>query len=259
MATAADPCCQEADAFNSEAAACEALACDPTLESCCQRDLEQQALVARLKARLSIHDRSKERLRVAGRVLGTAGQPSRAPPPAAAAAAVQQLDDDLATDEDDEELGERQRRVVRTLSSLQPPHPRAPPLAGRLQARRLQQLQHEAQVKAQLQQQGHGSLTDVPEARLLREAGDWAGPWVCHLALEGSPLGDELDEQLATLAHLYQGTRFTRTLVNPHSSLQLQLRSLPCPGGSGAAAVRPPPHGAVQTLRGAFPRPAALL
>lgn len=100
MLAAADPCCQEADAFNSEAAACEALACDPTLESCCQRDLEQQAVVARLKARLSIHDRSKERLRVAARVLG---QPSHAPPPAA----ERQSDDDLETDEDDEELGER--------------------------------------------------------------------------------------------------------------------------------------------------------
>lgn len=191
-----DPgCCAEAQSFTAEAEACNLLASDPTLESCCQRDLKEQAVVARLKAQLSIHDRSKERLRVAGRVLGAA--------PVASAEALQpgsELDD-----EEDEEL-------------------------GRLQAQRLQQMQREAERKAQLQQVGHGGLADVPESRLLREAESSAVPLVCHVAFEGSPLDDELDEHLVRLAHQHLGTRFVRTLINLRSTLHLRLRSPPGPG-----------------------------
>ena len=90
-------CCPEAQGFAAEAEACDALACDPTLEACCQRDLEQQALVARLKARLSLHDRSKERQRIAGQVLGGA-PPAAAPAPGSGS-------DELGTDEEDEGEG----------------------------------------------------------------------------------------------------------------------------------------------------------
>jgi hypothetical protein len=91
-------CCTEAQGFAAEAEACDALACDPTLEACCQRDLEQQAMVARLKARLSIHDRSKERQRIAGQVVGTA-PPAAAPAPGSGS--------ELGTeDEEEEEAGE---------------------------------------------------------------------------------------------------------------------------------------------------------
>lgn len=76
-----DPgCCPaEAAAHQADADLCEQLACDPTLEACCQRDLEQQAMVSRLKAQLSLHNRSNERVRAVAAVLGTAPRPAPAP------------------------------------------------------------------------------------------------------------------------------------------------------------------------------------
>lgn len=91
-------------------------------------------------------------------------------------------------------------------------------------------MQREAERKAQLQQVGHGGLADVPESRLLREAESSAVPLVCHVAFEGSPLDDELDEHLVRLAHQHLGTRFVRTLINLRSTLHLRLRSPPGPG-----------------------------
>jgi hypothetical protein len=113
-------CCAapEAQGFAAEAEACDALACDPTLEACCQRDLQQQAMVARLKARLSIHDRSKERQRVAGQVVGTA-------PPAAAPAP--DSGSELGTEDEEEEGEVGEWKVQRALGG-RPIHART---AGR--------------------------------------------------------------------------------------------------------------------------------
>ncbi|KAL4458222.1 hypothetical protein ABPG75_013087 [Micractinium tetrahymenae] len=192
-----DSCCpQEALDFQAEAEACAAAACDPTLEACCQRDLEQAAVVARLKAQLSLHDPSKERLRAAARVLGAA-------PPLQAAA---ELGSDLDSGSEDDEL------------------------IGRLRDARLQELQTAARRQAELQAAGHGTLRDVPESRLLREAERCAGPLVCHLALTGSPLDDEVDEHLVSLAHRFLGTRFVRTAISLASSLHLRLHTPPGPG-----------------------------
>lgn len=41
----------------------EELAMDPALESCCRRDLEQQAASARLRSKLMIQDRTMVRLK----------------------------------------------------------------------------------------------------------------------------------------------------------------------------------------------------
>ena len=90
-------CCPEAEHFKAQAAACEVEALDPTLQSCCQRDLEQQAAVARLKAQLSLHDRSKERQRAASAVIR-----SELPPPAPTQPQGSGSGSDL--DDDDEEL-----------------------------------------------------------------------------------------------------------------------------------------------------------
>jgi hypothetical protein len=101
----------------------------------------------------------------------------------------------------------------------------------------LQQLQREAQSKAAVRQQGHGSVSDVPESRLLREAEAAGGPLVCHLALEGSPLDDDLDEHLAALAHQHLGTRFVRAVINLRTStLHLKLRT---PAGPGRCLAWP--------------------
>lgn len=153
-------------------------------------------MVARLKAQLSLHDPSKERLRAVERVLG-------AVPP-------QTADADLASDldsgsEDDE-------------------------LIAQLRDARMRELQVAARQRAQLQAAGHGAVQHVPEGRLLREAEGCAGPLVCHLALSGSPLDDELDEHLASLAHRFLGTRFVRAAIRPASTLHLRLRMPPGPG-----------------------------
>ncbi|PRW60072.1 thioredoxin domain-containing 9-like protein [Chlorella sorokiniana] len=196
-----DPCCApEAAAWAADAEACDALACDPTLEACCRRDLEAQAVEARLKAQLSLADRSKERQRLAARVLGTPAQQQQQQQQQAG-----ELGSDLESEEDEE-------------------------LMGRMRAQRLAQLQQAAEARARLQAAGHGGLVDVPEARLLREAEASTCPLVCHLAFEGSPLDDELDEHLAQLAHRYLGTRFVRARISLRSTLHLRLRTPPGPG-----------------------------
>ena len=51
------------------------LAADPTLESCCRRDLEDQLHVAKTKARLTPVDRSQIRQRMASLVVASAAHP----------------------------------------------------------------------------------------------------------------------------------------------------------------------------------------
>jgi len=68
------------------------LALDPTLQSCCQRDLEDQIRIAKYKALLTPQDRSQARNRLAGQVVATP-------------AGINGSDDD----EDDAELGESGR------------------------------------------------------------------------------------------------------------------------------------------------------
>lgn len=107
-----DPCCpREALDFQAEAEACAAAARDPTLEACCQRDLEQAAIVARLKAQLSIHDPSKERLRAVERVLGAV------PPPQMKSDLASDLDSDSG---DDEVMGEQGSAMA--MLGAQPEH-----------------------------------------------------------------------------------------------------------------------------------------
>ncbi|PSC69616.1 thioredoxin domain-containing 9-like protein [Micractinium conductrix] len=200
---AADPCCPpETAAWAAEAEFCSAASLDPTLEACCQRDLEAAALEARLKAQLSLHDRSKERERAAARVFG--GDAAAA---AAAAAQHQQLvEDQLGSGDDDA-------------------------LMGRLREARLRELRTAADARSEAQRAGHGTLGDVPEAGLLRAAQQAApAPFVAHLALDGSPLDDDLDEHLTTLAARYLGTRFVRSRIALHSTLHLRLRTPPGPG-----------------------------
>ena len=107
-----------------------------------------------------------------------------------------------------------------------------------MRAQRLAELQRAAQAKAHAQAAGHGALADVPEARLLREvAGAGGAPLVTHVAWEGSPLCDELDEHLAGLAHRHLGTRFLRVRAGPASTLHLRLRTPPGPGEPGLGQV----------------------
>ena len=101
-----DPCCApEAAAWAADAEACDALACDPTLEACCRRDLEAQAVEARLKAQLSLADRSKERQRLAARVLGTPAQQQQLQQQQQQQAQQGELGSDLESEEEEELMG----------------------------------------------------------------------------------------------------------------------------------------------------------
>ena len=55
--------------LKNEIAELTELASDPTLESCCRRDLDDQLRVARAKAQLAPQDRSQARQRIASNVL----------------------------------------------------------------------------------------------------------------------------------------------------------------------------------------------
>lgn len=123
----------------------------------------------------------------------------------------------------------------------------------------MQEMQAAAAQRAQLQQQGHGGVGDVPEARLLREAEASAAPLVAHLALEGSPLDDELDEHLATLAHRHLGTRFVRCRITLRSTLHLRLRTPAGPGALASMAMQCCSAGGWSLQRGQQGRTAAAL
>jgi len=61
-----NPCCAAQDEIAAEL---EGLACDPALQACCQRDLREQAHVARVKQQLLAHDRTDERRLLAERAV----------------------------------------------------------------------------------------------------------------------------------------------------------------------------------------------
>eukprot|EP00887_Chlorella_sp_A99_P006174 scaffold3.g6174.t1 len=188
-------CCPSShDAHTGQAEELELLSLDPTLESCCRRDLEERARAERIKAELSLHDRSTVREALRQQVVG-------APPRGAAA--------DAGGLEGEGEEGDAELARLRTV--------------------RLQQMQQEAQHKAELQQRGLGSLASVPEADLLATARRAEQSVVVHLAYEGVEVGDVLDEHLGSLAHRFLGTRFLRVRVSPRSTLHLRLGAPPRP------------------------------
>lgn len=90
--------------LDQEITALKDMAQDPTLESCCQRDLEEQIRHISLKSALDASDRSQERQRVIDNVFIRSSSQSRT----------------LLDEEDNEEkhLGEHL-----SLSDLNPPEP----------------------------------------------------------------------------------------------------------------------------------------
>jgi hypothetical protein len=90
-------CCDpHVEALDSLALELREAAADPTLASCCQRDLEEQAAVAKLKARLTAADRTNLRKHVAQGVLGQ-------PPPHRQSTEADE--EDYLASSDDEALG----------------------------------------------------------------------------------------------------------------------------------------------------------
>ncbi|GAB4820410.1 hypothetical protein N2152v2_007456 [Parachlorella kessleri] len=93
-------CCSDsAHVYHGLAQELQEAAADPTLASCCQRDLEEQAQVAKLKARLTAVDRSNVRGQVAQAVLRQT-PPTHSPPQGA-----EEHDASLSGSEDEATLG----------------------------------------------------------------------------------------------------------------------------------------------------------
>lgn len=89
------PCCDH-DRLCSEAAELDELAADPTLAACCQRDAQEQAVAARLRAQLTLVDRSRQREALRAAVFGAAAEEEDG-------ASVDSLE---SSGDDDEQLGE---------------------------------------------------------------------------------------------------------------------------------------------------------
>jgi hypothetical protein len=147
----------------------EDLASDPTLESCCQRDLQDQALAARLTSQLALHDRSSARLHVAQSVVAAGGD------------ALARLEQE--TNLEDEELGANRPvfgwglpataeetahlQRCRWCGSPATLSPAAGPAVAAIRRRRVAELSRQREHKAALQAASRGSVKTVPASRLM--------------------------------------------------------------------------------------------
>ncbi|KAK9825410.1 hypothetical protein WJX81_002679 [Elliptochloris bilobata] len=195
------------------AAELDELATDPALQDCCRRDLQEQAYVARVKAELLAHDRTDERR----------------------LAADEAVRRDFAGRTDD------------GADSLASGSEEEAPELERLRELRLRDLKEQARRKAQLQSAGYGSLSTVHDTELLEEVRkSEAQTTVCHLAVAGTQVGQQMDEHLAGLAHVHIGTRFLRAPLSRRSALLrllgLQHASALVCFREGAVTARAPAH-----------------
>jgi hypothetical protein len=181
---------EEQPNFEHQIAELRELAADPTLESCCRRDLEDQIRVAKVKATLAPQDRSQTRQRLASAVVTLPCEPEQ---------------DYRNHDNDFEDI--EQLRIAR-----------------------LKQLQDQARHRALLEAEGHGTVSSVSERSLrptVEESS--ASHIVCLIAVEGDEAGSDIAEFLEVFARKYSGTRFLLCLVRPSSWLpnSVGLASLP--------------------------------
>jgi len=146
---------------------------DPTLSSCCARDLKEQRQAATLRSALAAVDRSAAAQRERGRAVALSGEAAWAA--AAARARGEQEDDD--DDDDDNEL-------------------------ARLREARLADMRRQAAARRVDGAAGFGRLNDAkpPEEALRQAAASGASHCVLHLAADGHDAGAQLDERLDELA-----------------------------------------------------------
>lgn len=180
-----DACCsgRTDPGIDAVAAELDELALDPTLESCCQRDLQQQASAARLRSRLAVQDRSMVAAKQRAAVFG---QPTGVDPEAALSLAPLEPQESGSSDLDDDNDPREQRQggsgrnmpwsLGALLSSLRMGSDAATKgtaclrsAAGveSLRAQRMQQLKHQAAVKQQAAAAGYGHLNTVSESGVL--------------------------------------------------------------------------------------------
>jgi len=155
---------------------------DPTLSSCCARDLKEQRQAAKLRGALAAADRAAAPAleRAAPRdPRAVAAGLERERTAAAAAAAARRSSRDGSDDSDEGEA------------------------IARLREARLAELRRRAASRAADAGEGFGRLVDVgaaAPASALAVAAASGSPCVLHLAADGHDAGAQLDERLAELA-----------------------------------------------------------
>ncbi|KAL6766289.1 hypothetical protein ACKKBG_A35425 [Auxenochlorella protothecoides x Auxenochlorella symbiontica] len=167
----------------ADAAQLREMAADPTLASCCQRDAQEQAVVAKLKASLTLVDRSRHREHLRESVLGCTPGDTRP-------------DRDSLETSDDEEL-------------------------DKLRSARLHQLQAAAREARSRRESGHGTLQTLDLVELKDFLKRAEAPVVIHACLEGSSSGHEADEILTLLASRSLEARFIRIEIGRKQIPQL--------------------------------------
>lgn len=232
----------------------EDMALDPALEGCCRRDVLENIRSGHIKRALQGADRAAVRSRLQQQAILS--------DPAALAALS------LVGGRGGESAGQgsgggalddsRDTGGAGALSDLRMKLPSSSaderaswsdPELEALRAARLQQLRARAARQEGERAAGHGRLNDVAADKLLDLAEQTGGRLVAHLALEGTQACDHLDEQLAQLAHAYQGTYFARVAVRRRS---------PAAGGAPAAGSRAAAGRSLQARLGLSELPALL-
>ena len=137
---------------------------DPTLDSCCRRDLEDQKKAAQLKSKLLSLDRTDQRLRHAD-ILLQSTQPQRV-----ARSHAKELD---ANDDEDSDFG-----------SEEEDHSSDPEVA-RLRQLRMEEMKRTARSDTLASSLGYGRVNDISWSLLVQKAQGTEGYCICHLSVEG--------------------------------------------------------------------------
>ncbi|KAK9792251.1 hypothetical protein WJX73_007616 [Symbiochloris irregularis] len=182
----AEHCCASQEPAQSLSEVFDSAANDPALQSCCARDLREQAYAARLKAELLSHDRSNTRRDIRNRTFDPYLNSLRDAEPT-------QSDTDSDLEADGEEL-------------------------NRLRSQRLVDLQLQARRHAERQcssrpQVTECSLTELP-VYLRSEVAI-----VCHVFQPGDQAANEIDELLDSLCPQAEDTVFLRAPLQPGALL----------------------------------------
>ncbi|GBF95870.1 hypothetical protein Rsub_08461 [Raphidocelis subcapitata] len=183
----------------------EALSFDPALEGCCRRDVAASIRSGRVKRALQGADRSAARARAAGAAVVRDPAALAALAAAEAAAARRGGGGDGGEGSGSGSEGSSDSDGGRGGGG-------GGELAA-LREARLAQLRAAAARARGGGEAGYGRLNDVPPEKLLSLVEELGGRVVAHLASEGAPACDHLDEQLAALAHAHRGTYFARVPI----------------------------------------------
>ncbi|KAL6767481.1 hypothetical protein ACKKBF_B35425 [Auxenochlorella protothecoides x Auxenochlorella symbiontica] len=201
----------------ADAAQLREMAADPTLASCCQRDAQEQAVVAKLKASLTLVDRSRHREHLRESVLGCTPGDTRP-------------DRDSLETSDDEELDKlRSARLHQLQAAAREARSRRESGHGTLQTLDLVELKvalwfrgsclgTAAGVHARIRVCSHIPRVTLMLQDFLKRA---EAPVVIHACLEGSSSGHEADEILTLLASRSLEARFIRIEIGRKQIPQL--------------------------------------